>query len=61
MKRTKDIPGFGTLVSAIHNFPIMYEGDILVPVEDISALIDEYHSHDAEEARRRTVSDYLNQ
>ena len=60
MKRTKGIPVFGALVSAIHNFPIMYEGEILVPEEDISDLIDEYHSHDTEEARRQTVSDYLN-
>ena len=60
MKRTKGIPVFGALVSAIHNFPIMYEGEILVPEEDIADLIDEYHSHDAEEARRQTVLDYLN-
>ena len=60
MKRTKGIPLFGALVSAIHNFPIMYEGNILVPEEDIQDLIDEYHSHDTEEARRQTVSDYLN-
>ena len=60
MKRTSEIPVFGSLVSAMHNFPIMYEGDILVPQEDTSALIDEYHSYDTEEARRRTVSDYLN-
>ena len=60
MKRTKGIPVFGALVSAIHNFPIMFEGEVLVPEEDIPDLIDEYHSHDTDEARRQTVSDYLN-
>ena len=60
MKRTSGIPVFGALVDAIHNFPIMYEGEILVPEEDIPDLIDEYHSHDTDEARRQTVSDYLN-
>ena len=60
MKRTKGIPVFGTLVTAIHNFPIMYEGEVLVPEEDISSLIDEYHSYDTDDARRRVVSDYLN-
>ena len=60
IKRTSEIPVFGSLVSAMHNFPIMYEGNVLVPQEDISVLIDEYHSYDAEEARRQTVTDYLN-
>ena len=61
MKRTSGIPLFGALVSAIHNFPIMYEGEILVPEEDIPGLIDDYHDHDTDEARRQTVSDYLSQ
>ena len=60
MKRTKGIPVFGALVTAIHNFPIMFEGEVLVPQEDISDLIDEYHSYDTDDARRRVVSDYLN-
>lgn len=60
MKRTKGIPVFGALVSSIHRFPIMYEGEILVPQEDISELTDEYHSYDTDDARKRVVSDYLN-
>ena len=59
MKRTKGIPVFGALVTAIHNFPIMYEGEILVPKDEIPDLIDEYHSYDTDDARRRVVSDYL--
>lgn len=59
MKRTSDIPLFGALVTSIHNFPIMFEGEVLVPQEQIADLIDEYHSYDTDDARRRVVSDYL--
>ena len=59
MKRTRDIPVFGALVTSIHNFPIMFEGEVLVPQEQIADLIDEYHSYDTDDARRRVVSDYL--
>ena len=60
MKRTRDIPLFGMLVTSIHNFPIMFEGEVLVPEDQIADLIDEYHSYDTDDARRRVVSDYLN-
>lgn len=59
MKRTRDIPLFGALVTSIHNFPIMFEGEVLVPQEQIADLIEEYHSYDTDDARRRVVSDYL--
>ena len=59
IKRTKSIPLFGTLVNAIHRFPILYEGDELVPRKDVSGLLDKYRALNTEEARRAMVMEYL--
>lgn len=59
IKRTKSIPLFGKLVNAIHTFPILYEGDELVPNEDIPGLLDKYNTLDTDEARRTMVTEYL--
>ena len=59
MQRSNAIPLFGSLVKAIHRFPILYEGDELVPTEDIPALLDQYRVRDTDEARRDLVMEYL--
>ena len=59
MKRTKAIPLFGRLVSSIHNFPIAYEGEVLVPKKDLSDLLDEFSSLNTKDARRELVDGYL--
>ena len=59
IKRTKSIPLFGPLVNAIHRFPILYEGDELVPRKDISGLLDQYRALNTDEARRAMVMEYL--
>ena len=59
IKRTKAIPLFGALVNTIHRFPILYEGDELVPKKDVSGLLDKYSVLNTDEARRAMVMEYL--
>jgi hypothetical protein len=59
IERTKSIPLFGTLVNAIHTFPILYEGEELVPNGDIPDLLNKYTTLDTDEARRTMVTEYL--
>jgi hypothetical protein len=59
MKRTNSIPLFGVLVKTIHRFPILYEGDELVPKKDVPDLLDQFRARDTDEARRALVRDYL--
>lgn len=59
MKRTNAIPVFGPVVRAIHRFPIMYEGEELVPKKDVSKLLDQFRALDTDEARRALVTEYL--
>ena len=59
MKRTKSIPLFGTLVNAIHRFPILYEGDELVPRRDVPDLLIKYGALNTDDARRMMVMEYL--
>lgn len=59
MKRTKAIPLFGKLVNTIHRFPIMYEGDILVPKKDLNMLLDEFGNLSTDDDRRQLAEDYL--
>jgi hypothetical protein len=59
IQRSNSIPLFGALVKAIHRFPVLYEGDELVPTEDIPALLDQYRARDTDEARRDLVMEYL--
>jgi len=59
INRSNAIPVFGTLIKAIHQFPILYEGDELVPRKDIPNLLDQYRARDTDEARRALVMEYL--
>ncbi|MDA0988377.1 MAG: hypothetical protein O2783_04475 [Chloroflexi bacterium] len=59
MKRSNAIPLFGMLLKTIHRFPILYEGDELVPKKDIPKLLDQYRPLDTDEARRALVTEYL--
>ncbi|MBI4282035.1 MAG: hypothetical protein HY672_00910 [Chloroflexi bacterium] len=59
MKRTNAIPVFGPMVRAIHRFPIMYEGEELVPKKDVSDLLDQFRALNTDEARRALVAQYL--
>ncbi len=57
--RSNAIPVFGALVKAIHRFPILYEGNELVPRRDVPKLLDQYLARDTDEARRTLVMEYL--
>ena len=57
--RSNAIPVFGTLIKTIHQFPILYEGEELVPKKDISNLLDQYRARDTDAARRALVMEYL--
>jgi len=59
IKRSNAIPVFGMLIKTIHQFPILYEGDELVPRRDIPNLLALYRARDTEEARRAMVTEYL--
>ena len=58
-QRSNSIPLFGALLKSIHRFPILYEGDELVPYSDVPGLLEQYRARDTEEARRDLVSEYL--
>ena len=57
--RTRALPVLGTISRKIHNFPILYEGDVLVPTEDVPLLIDQVSVVDTEDAKRNLVANYL--
>lgn len=59
MKRSNAIPLFGMLLKTIHRFPILYEGDELVPKKDIPKLLDQYRALDTDDAKRSLVTEYL--
>jgi hypothetical protein len=59
IKRSNALPVFGALIKSIHRFPILYEGNELVPRDDIPNLLDQYSDRDTEEAKRTLVIDYL--
>ena len=59
MQRSNSIPLFGALLKSIHRFPILYEGDELVPYSDVPGLLEQYRARDTEEARRDMVIEYL--
>ena len=61
MKRTRGIPLFGRLVNTIHQFPIMFEGEELVPTGDTSSLLGDFRALSTEEAQRSLAEDYLSQ
>ncbi len=59
MQRSNSIPLFGALLKSIHRFPILYEGDELVPYSDVPGLLEQYRARDTDEARRDLVVEYL--
>lgn len=59
MQRSNSIPLFGALLKSIHRFPILYEGDELVPYSDVPGLLEQYRARDTDEARRAMVVEYL--
>ena len=59
IQRSNSIPLFGSLLKSIHRFPILYEGDELVPYSDVPSLLEQYRARDTEDARRDMVKEYL--
>ena len=59
MQRSNSIPLFGALLKSIHRFPILYEGDELVPYSDVPGLLEQYRARDTDDARRAMVMEYL--
>ena len=57
----KRIPVFGKLTDLIHRFPIVSDGEMLVPWKDRSDLRKQLLSLSTEEARRDMVEEYLDQ
>ncbi len=58
-KRSQSVPLFGIFIRTMHNFPIMYEGETLVPTEDTNDLMERYHLSENAESKRLLVIDYL--
>ena len=58
-QRSNSIPLFGALLKSIHRFPILYEGDELVPYSDVPGLLEQYRVRDTDDARRSLVIEYL--
>ena len=59
IQRSHSIPLFGSLLKSLHRFPILYEGDELVPYSDVPGLLEQFRARDTDEARRDMVSEYL--
>ena len=61
IERTKEIPLLGILLNNIHDFPIMYEGDVLVPKQDIDGLLEESAKQKTHADQRSILKKYLDQ
>ena len=59
IKRTKEIPLLGLLLNNIHDFPIMYEGIVLVPKGDINGLMGEFIGQKTNADQRLIITKYL--
>ena len=59
--RTHRIPLFGNVVEALYEFPILVDGQELVPSDHISVLLGEYRAAENKSARRDMVKNYLHQ
>ena len=57
--RTHALPILGNISRRIHNFPILYEGEVLVPTEDIASLLDQFEMTDSKDTKRNLVTSYL--
>jgi DNA helicase IV len=58
-KRTHEIILFGKLLKKIHKFPILYKGEILVPIKDLEDLIQNFGSLTDKKEQRNLVIEYL--
>ncbi len=58
MERSRAIPLFGSLVKSIHKFPILFEGDEMVPASEIDNLLDGFKDT-PEDQKRTLVENYL--
>jgi hypothetical protein len=61
IKNTEAIPLFGPILDKMHDFPILFEGTVLVPKKDIPGLLKQYSDLDTKEDRQELVIDYLSQ
>ena len=52
IKNSRSIPLLGTLVRAIHKFPVVYEGKELIPYSRIDSLIEDLNKAKTESERR---------
>ena len=59
-KRTHEIILLGGLLKKIHKFPIMYEGEILVPTADVENLMQDFVNSANKKDQRNLVIEYLN-
>lgn len=59
--RTHRIPLFGNVVEALHEFPILIDGQELVPADHIPVLLGEYRATGDRSALRDMVKNYLHQ
>ena len=59
IKNTKAIPLFGPILERMHDFPIMFEGTVLVPKKDVPDLLEQYTALKTKEDRQQLVRDYL--
>ena len=59
-KRTHEIILLGGLLKKIHKFPIMYEGEILVPTADMENLMQDFVTSANKKDQRNLVIRYLN-
>ena len=58
MERSRAIPLFGSLVESIHKFPILFEGNEMVPASDIDELLVQFKTT-PEDQKRNMVQSYL--
>jgi len=58
MERSRAIPLFGSLVESIHKFPILFEGNEMVPASDIDELLVQF-KNTPEDQKRNMVQSYL--
>lgn len=58
IQRSRGIPLFGGIVESIHKFPILFEGNEMVPASDIDGLLSQF-GNTPEDEQRTLVENYL--
>ena len=58
IQRSRGIPLFGGIVESIHKFPILFEGNEMVPAGDIDGLLSQF-GDTPEDQQRALVENYL--